>query len=975
MGWCGNVISSYVNYDGKDAYINVLVCYGWGLATSISNILINQKPISSFQNCTYFTRLGTNTQPAIDGFDKTVNGYPQEIDLLVADGPVVVPGTGTNIQGLEITVKFPAGLYRVTNDGNYVPLKFIYLIEVSPHGADTWTSPLFPNAVTTPATTHMDGSQTWPAWCVIPTDRFAGSGIVYATDNGSHTPGDAWSSTETVTITNLDTSTTTTSATFTGQWQPLDPNTAPALVTSWYQGYRIVENDTLSALFDEVSIYGLTPGQWDTRLTKIGYCQDNNNDVIYSDSTDAKHVADGWLWNINEVFWSNLTYPNMILVGVKALATSQMSGTDIQVQATIVHDLGADTTLPAALSGYDHDNPAIVAYDVLTNPLYGMNVAASLIDVPAFVAWADFCDESVTNQGLMCAAWSAIAAYAKGDTAGYDGYNWQAVAPITGTAPSTSHADQWVQLGATGTTTARRFVFAGVFDQAGDAWKVLSTIGAMSRASVIQIGMRYSVVLDAPADPVQLFTVGNTKKDSFTETWLSLDDRCTLIECDFADAARNYRMDLPVSVMTEANINSGLQPKITRTKLVGCTDRDQAWRWAYFHLLSTTLTLRTIQITAAIESVACQIGSVIAVQSDVTQWAVGGRILAGSTTYAVNVDRTDLTWAADAGWTVSVQHPVVQRGTATVSSISGLTVTMTGSLPSGRILKAVGPDGTEYVVTGYTGTSITVETLTPQAATVALAVTDVVTLYDIDVIENFEVTGMTVTPAGPNSLGSALLSIAGSGAFSAVPTADCAWAYGQSNSTQPAKLFRVLTIKKSGDFNFDIGAAEYNPSIYTDVIPSYGEIVNIPSTDAVILNLSITEQYQNGILTGSTNSAIVAIGWQNGNAGVGAQMGPIQRRRGQQRMEAAWRGHRHRLYLRRHHRRDLQPETLWHRLERQHRHHARDRIYRRGGLNLSAAQRHRILRLRGRAARLTSDGQQYREPITTRSAGRPLSPR
>lgn len=45
FGWCGNVISSYVSFDGKDGYINCLVCYGWGLAKSISNILINKQPI------------------------------------------------------------------------------------------------------------------------------------------------------------------------------------------------------------------------------------------------------------------------------------------------------------------------------------------------------------------------------------------------------------------------------------------------------------------------------------------------------------------------------------------------------------------------------------------------------------------------------------------------------------------------------------------------------------------------------------------------------------------------------------------------------------------------------------------------------------------------------------------------------------------------------------------------------------------
>ena len=82
-------------------------------------------------------------------------------------------------------------------------------------------------------------------------------------------------------------------------------------------------------------------------------------------------VCDGWLWNINEIFWSNLSYPNMILVGVKALATSQMNGADIQVMVDIVHDIGSDTVIPPQLAAYEHDNPAIVGFDVLANPTYG----------------------------------------------------------------------------------------------------------------------------------------------------------------------------------------------------------------------------------------------------------------------------------------------------------------------------------------------------------------------------------------------------------------------------------------------------------------------------------------------------------------------------------------------------------------------------------------------------------------------------
>ncbi len=71
----------------------------------------------------------------------------------------------------------------------------------------------------------------------MPTDRFAGSGIVYASDNGTHTPGDLWSNTETVSTINVNGSTSNTSATFKGEWQPCDPNLNQALVTNWWQGY------------------------------------------------------------------------------------------------------------------------------------------------------------------------------------------------------------------------------------------------------------------------------------------------------------------------------------------------------------------------------------------------------------------------------------------------------------------------------------------------------------------------------------------------------------------------------------------------------------------------------------------------------------------------------------------------------------------------------------------------------------------
>jgi len=809
MGWCGNIISSFPSFDGSKAYIYALACYGFGVATNIANIKLNGKPISDYQNVTYQVRYGTNDQTPIDGFNRTVNGYPQEIELKVSNGPVTAVGAGTAIQGLQVTVKFPNGLYRITDSGNYVPLKCIYTIQIAKHGSNTWTEPLFPYETKSISTTHTDGHQTWPTWVVVPTDRFAGSGLVYAYDNGGHTAGDRWESTMSVKTVAIDGSTSTASATFQGCWQLCDSALEQVEVMSWQQGYRVINSFSLSAFFDTVTIYGLDKAQWDVKVTKIGYAWDKGGvgDTVYADPTDAKHVCDVWLWNINEVEFSDLAYPNMILIAVQALSTSQMSGSNLQIMADITHALGEDSMLPTQLAGYSTDNPAIVAYDVLTNTLYGMGVSASNVDIPAFKAWADFCDETVTNQ---------------------DG------------------------------STARRFIFNGVFDQSSDAWKTLQTIGRMSRAAVVPIGTRYTVVIDGPTDPVQLFTVGNTKRDSFRESWLSLDDRATLIECEFSDAARNYRMDLPVSVMTSEDLNSGISPKPTRTKLIGCTSRDQAWRWVYYQLLSTKLCLRTIQFEAAVESCCCRPGSVIAVQNDTTAWASGGRIQSGSTLTSLKIDRNDLNFVASEGYTVSVQHPLVLRGSATVQTIASSvkTISMTTTLPSGRIMKAVSTNGTEYVVESYGGNTLVLST-----APVFMA-GEVLTLYDVNVIESRSVVSYT-----PSETGS-VLDVAGD--FAAVPTEDCAWAYGQSAGAQPAKLFRLTNMKRSGDFNYTLSGIEYSSIAYEDVTPNYGEVVGVPDSSPYITELTLSEQYGNSTATGSTTTSVVAVGWKNGNTAVGA---------------------------------------------------------------------------------------------------------
>lgn len=860
MGWAGNIISSFVDQDGQDEYLNILVSFGFGQATNVQDVFLNQKPISSYPDLSYQFRYGTNTQTPIPGFDTIRNVYPQEVDLLNANGPTVVTGTGTNVSGLQIAVKFPGGLMRTDNTGSPKEVSFAYKVEVSPSGANTWTSPIFPKDTTDVWTTDANGFRHYPYWVVMPTDRYAGSGLVYSTDTneGAHYPGESWTNTESVKVYDIDNTNTLVDVTLTGEWQPttsieLDLQS----VTDWWGGWRIVSNMTDQSFYDVVNVYGLAVGKWDCRITKWG-AGPHNQPIPEGDSymTDPHYTADGWLWDVTEIQFTDLAYPNFCLLGIRALATSQLSGANVTVLATWTHDIGADTVLPAQLAGYEHDNPAIVAYDIIMNPVYGMASSTPnlSVDIPAFVNWANFCDEQVSTSAYQ-GAWVDDATYTVGQIVQYEGAFYSSLLDDNLNQSPISATSYWAPVA---TNTQRQFVFAGVFDTGGtNAWQCLQQVAQMSRAQITQNGNMYSVWVDAPTDITQVFTEANIKANSYSETFTALDDRATLVEVTFADANRNWRTDLPVSVMTATTINSGIQPKITRVNLLGCTDRDQAWRWAYFNLLSTETLLRTAKWEAALESVTCRQGSVVGIQQ--RQWSFGGRIQAGSTTTSLNIDRTDLPALIGSGWTVGVQHPVYPVGGATIASIASAgagtyLVTFTGNLPAGRILRIAGPGGIEAAVISVTQSGgANGNSLTMSSVQGGFAAGQAVTLYDYDRIETQAVSalnGLTLTTAP----------------FSVTPTPDAPWFYSNTAGGAPYKTFRVTSIKQTGDFTMEISGLEYNPAVYSIPTPSYGEIVSFPSVDASVSGLALVEKFQNTMYEGSklASQSVITVGWDNG---------------------------------------------------------------------------------------------------------------
>jgi hypothetical protein len=298
--------------------------------------------------------------------------------------------------------------------------------------------------------------------------------------------------------------------------------------------------------------------------------------------------------------------------------------------------------------------------------------------------------------------------------------------------------------------------------------------------------------------------------------------------------------------MLPGDIQAGVEQKPTRLQLLGCTSRAQAWHWCYRKLQATDKLLLTRSIDVGIEAVACQVGSVIGIQDDVTQWASGGRIQPGSTATALLVDVPGLTFAAGVGWTVSVVHPVVTRGTGTIQSITGTLVTFAANLPAGRIVSIENAAGNVGAVQATGTNTATLD------STFGFAPGQAITFYDQDVLDTqpvSAVSGMTITPTSP---------------FIQTPTQDAPWVYGQSAGAFPAKLFTVTNIKKKGDFSVTLDTIQYDASIYSDDTPIIEGTLGVPDTNAAVTNLIATEQYVTANGANGGVASVIALGWVNG---------------------------------------------------------------------------------------------------------------
>lgn len=562
----GLMLQRHVVSDGDKQYLSILYCLAQGMIDSITDIKLNGNPLTNYQNCEIETRMGTNTQTVMKNFNDSYADTALAYELNDDSVWHTVQCDGNDAQGLEITLSFPQGLYHSNDKGNpdwtgvtieaqYRKVGDTDWIKIPVWNENYTWEPIVPNGNSW--SMRFQRLYGTPAWWQTHWQQDCGTFQGYEVDYTYTRRG------KTYTVYKTDDD-----GNHIEKWtysMTLDEYKKKVIAS--HNGDGVIRQKKTDAFYRVYDVYGLEPAQYEVRVR-----------CTHKDDTSTR-TANKIQWvGITQIIYDDFRYPGKALLGLKALATDQLSGSDPQLTCLISRslvwvwnpDIKAYEQKPAA-------NPAWAAYDILhqcrkltsvdgKDSFMVTGIPYENIDYDAFNAWANMCD-------------------------------------------------------------ANNIDFNFLYDSAMKLYDALQYPCRVGYGAIVLIGTKVSCIFDAASEPVQLFIVANIKKDSFSNEYQSTDDRANCIEVSFMNKDKNYERDV-LAVYSDSYNESDTPQQPTQIELMGCTDVNQAYRYGAYKLRSNKYEIRTASFEAFADAIACQIGDVILVQEDIMDWGVGGRIVA-----------------------------------------------------------------------------------------------------------------------------------------------------------------------------------------------------------------------------------------------------------------------------------------------------------------------------------------------------------
>ena len=690
----GNIIQAFTEttrnptISQDQTTLNVLLSFGYGPIAGITDHKLSEQDIQFFTDVVVSSRLGQLKQGVIPGFETTKTEYPLAVAIRHSDDPYVYRTVGNSFDGIEVDLRFPKGIAYLSNNGGYVNHSINVRVRFKKVGTDDWTY-LSERAGKQTATYHIDTVDRWHLVrnAMAPKDSTLGklfaSNSVYVSTNTMYggylsVHPDILESMFGFTLEQLRTLSLFSYSFEVEPWSlPVYTISGPSItsdprvqaITGYYQGgwwwyhpaignptgsrWIPIVQDLWEGFTEEYQIFSdansssitvtlkselnLPHGQYDIEVSKMS---GDFYDIRYSDSVELSAVR--------EVVADDFSYPREVLVGTKALATGQLSGSFDY--SGIVHGslLRVYDDATEEWSIVYSNNPAWVCYDIITQPVFydpdyvknngvvyvckESHTSSGATEPGAGANWTDYW---VMSNDMDVDDWADATEYENitdKEVIRYEGYDPSKV-NLASFVEWADWCDELVDDGEEG--TEKRFVFNGSFDSQTTLWEAASQVAQGARASLIWNGFEVIVTVDKARTPVQLFSQGNVIEGSFEEIFLPYEDRASEIEVSFLNEEKDYERDIAVIYNSDIGNTSN---KISM-QLIGTTKYSQAWRVAQHLLLCNQYLKRTISFKADIDAISCSLGDVINFQSDIPRWGLAGGRLVSATENTVTLDQ------------------------------------------------------------------------------------------------------------------------------------------------------------------------------------------------------------------------------------------------------------------------------------------------------------------------------------------------
>ena len=362
-----------------------------------------------------------------------------------------------------------------------------------------------------------------------------------------------------------------------------------------HQGNTESEYSVTMATADAVrrtfSVEGLEPGQYDVQVTLT----ERPTTTRYQTMTQ---------WTIMTSYTDGVySRPNKVLVGLRILATNQLSSGIPSVnwrqkrKAVHIWDPVAGEYVEKAA-----DNPIWAAYDILHHCRKLKNIRTGKYD---FVA------DGVAKEslGAYWEEWVSAAAYADEEILNQDGEK------------------------------EPRFRFDAIFDTAQKRMTAAQKAANIGHAVIIPHGRNYGIVVDRPGAMTQIFGEGRTTVSTVKGSFSSKEDRARAIEVTYNDGENDFKNTVMTIRSPNYNKDSAWTDNTAPLSLFGVRRRSQAYREAITALATNERQVQTVTLSADIDAIVAEYGDIVGFNHAVSRIGIASGRIVTATKSTVTLDR------------------------------------------------------------------------------------------------------------------------------------------------------------------------------------------------------------------------------------------------------------------------------------------------------------------------------------------------